>query len=60
MRKNSVCYNCPERHLHCHSTCEIYKAETAKRTELNETMYHAKTSERQLMDILVGKKHCHK
>lgn len=31
-----TCKDCPDRHLHCHSTCEIYQENREKWDEIRE------------------------
>lgn len=32
----SPCYNCPDRHIGCHATCERYLAARAEQDAINE------------------------
>lgn len=67
-RRNSVCYNCPDRNISCHSNCEEYQKEVSvslkkykERCNEMEIKYALKDSkERRIKSKVYQGKYCHK
>lgn len=67
-RRNSVCYNCPDRNVGCHSNCGKYQEEVnvnlknyderVKQLELGNALKDSK--ERRIKSKVYQGKYCHK
>ena len=47
---NNCCYQCEDRHLHCHAECEKYKAFRKELDERNDKIIKAKNDENRMRE----------